>query len=269
MLIRPRKKPKSRSEKRNVACGIKNASKKRRTYNLYRGHLSEIEKEESISLSKSFKADPTIEHYLRLRESFPGVPIEIATSDGIEFVFKFEKEIKELGFDPRQICGILDADLDYQSFVSLKLLEKLTARRAAVSRGQTHVVSAHGEIGDALVNYIIGACLDALSWNDNLEISRDLIVLIKHQLKLEDNVISREVEKRDNAFNAHWIGGQLISMGKEPSFRLVGKIMGVSASTVMRWFPDGDFRQQAERSSRLFENGKLKPLEPVRREPNT
>ena len=41
--------------------------------------------------------------------------------------------------------------------------------------------------------------------------------------------------------------------------------MDVSASTVKRWFPDDDFRERAEKMSRLFENGKLIPLDQIGR----
>ena len=217
----------------------------------------------NIEVTHRYKSEPTIENYLNLRRSNPESEIEIATSEGIEFVLKFEEELNRLGIDPQLVCGVLDADQESQSTLSLYLLEKLAERRLLLQSGAIYPVSAGKAVGDAFVNYLIGACLDALSWNNELTVSRDLIVLIKHQLGLDGNSVSQEVETRNSALRAEFVGGQLISLGKEPSFRLVGKIMNVSASTVKRWFPNGDFRQKASRKSILFENWEMIPIDRI------
>jgi hypothetical protein len=208
--------------------------------------------------TKLYKANPTIENYTELRNSKPSEEIEIKTSQGIEFVFKFQQELDEIGIDPRLVCKCLDADENAQSELSILLLKKLIERSRLINSGETHVVSRNSAVSDVFVNYLIGECLDALSWNDNLYISRDLIVLIKHQLGIEKNTIYEEVEKQNSAHYAELIGAQLISRGIEPSFRRVADIMGVSPSTVKRWFPDGDFRERANRKASMFENGILK-----------
>ena len=213
-------------------------------------------------LTKLYKAEPTIKNYVGLRKRNPREEIEVATSGGIEFVFKFEEEIKGIGLDPRFICSCLDADEVSHSKLSLFLLEKLIERDHLIATGVTQSVSRRVALSDTFVNYLIGICLDALSWNDDLHITRDLIVLIKHQLGLDANNIRDEIRKRNNRQNAAFIGAQLISRGSDPSLRNVGKIMGVAASTVKRWFPNDDFHEQAEKLASLFDNGVLKPLFP-------
>jgi hypothetical protein len=61
--------------------------------------------------------------------------------------------------------------------------------------------------------------------------------------------------------NAGMIAGQLKAQGITPTFKLVGQVMGVAASTVMRWVEPGEFEREAETWSRLCdETGALRPL---------
>ena len=41
--------------------------------------------------------------------------------------------------------------------------------------------------------------------------------------------------------DAIFIGAQLKAQGQEPSYRRIAMILRVSPTTVMRWFPDGEF----------------------------
>jgi len=198
-------------------------------------------------ISKEYKAAPTIENYVRLRRQQPNEEIEIATSGGIEFLFSFEEELRSQGFDPLLICGLLDADATEHSEVSLRLLEMLIERKRLEQSGTTHIVSRQKAISDTLVNYLIGCALDSLSWNDELMISRDLIVLIKHQLGALTSQYEVELEKRTKRSNAKWIAAQILAAGRRPTYRNIGHALGVQASTVMRWFPKGDFITEAKR----------------------
>ncbi|WP_374546640.1 hypothetical protein [Rhodoblastus sp.] len=219
-------------------------------------------------VTKAYKADPSIQNYVNLRKLNPDIEIEIATNQGMEFVLTHENEIRDLRIDPSDWCLCLDADENAQSRLSLLMIEKIIDRDKIISSGKTHTVSRHNAIGDAFVNYFIRSCLDALSWNDDLTISRDLIVLIKHQLHIFNNTTDDDVEKKRKASNAAMIAAQLLSKGVEPSYRLIGSILGVSASTVKRWFPNGDFRERTQHYAGWFENGQLKPLFARKREKN-
>ncbi len=190
-------------------------------------------------ITKQYKADPTIENYVRLRRQFPDAEIEIATTGGIEFLFSQEKELLSYGINPRIVAGVLDADLNAQADLSLKLLELLIERKEKEKSGATHVVSRKQAISDTFVNYLIAESLDALSWNDEPEISRELIVLIKHQLGSISSQYDVEEAKRAKKFKAQLIAAQIAAKGETPTYRKIGRIMGVQASTVMRWFPDG------------------------------
>jgi len=199
------------------------------------------------AISKEYKASHTVENYVRLRRQRPKEEIEISTTGGIEFVFNFENDLREHGFDPGLICGLLDADPEVQAEISLQLLEMLLERAKLEKSGATHVVSRGKSISDSLVNYLIGCGLDALSWNDDLRITRELIVLIQHQLGVLNSKYEDELETRTKKSNATWVAAQLLAAGKTPTYRNIARAFGVQASTVMRWFPDGDLRTEAER----------------------
>lgn len=199
------------------------------------------------AISKEYKASHTVENYVRLRRKRPNEEIEISTTGGIEFVFKFENDLREHGFDPRLICGLLDADPEVQAELSLRLLEMLLERDQLQKSGATHVVSRGKSISDSLVNYLIACALDALSWNEHLAITRELIVLIKRQLGTLNSQYEAELETRTKKTNATWFAAQLLAAGKKPTYRNIARAFGVQASSVMRWFPDGDLRTEAER----------------------
>jgi predicted transcriptional regulator len=197
-------------------------------------------------LSKAFKDNPTIEHYLELRRQNPGKLIEVATNWSLDWVFANEDRLTELGIEVEDVVGSLDADEAAASRLSLRLIELLVERRTREASGDTHLVGRGEAIADSLVNYLIAMMLDALDWTDRMIIPRDLIVLIKHQLRADVSIEARNMEVRHNRHSAVSIGAQLIKRGEPVSLGIVAKIMNVERSTVMRWFKDGDFLKEVE-----------------------
>jgi hypothetical protein len=199
------------------------------------------------AISREYKSSPTIENYVRLRRLQPDGEIEIATTGGIEFLFSHENELRSHGLDPLLIVGLSDADTEAQAEVSLRLLEMLIERDKLQKSGATHVVSRKKAINDGLINYLIATSLDGMSWNDELTISRELIVLIKRQLGTLNSQYEAELEKHTRKSDATWIAAQLLAAGKTPTYRNIGRIFGVQATSVMRWFADGDFMAEAKK----------------------
>jgi hypothetical protein len=127
----------------------------------------EVNRESGFNeITKEYKASPTIENYVRLRRKYPLVPLEIATTGGIEFLFSLEQELRLHGIDPYLVVGAMDADLAAQAELSLLLLELIIERQNKEKDGETHIVSRGKAISDALINYLIRACLDALESRD-------------------------------------------------------------------------------------------------------
>jgi|GEM_PF-923747 len=189
-------------------------------------------------LSKAFKSNPTIENYVQLRRSNPEALIEIATSWSMDWLFANADILEQHGIDPQTVAGALDADPACISEVSLQLMERLIEREAMESAGETHVQSRGKAIGNSFVSYLIAMMLDALDWNDELHIPRDLMVLIKHQTGADRSSEDKAMETRNNRSNSTWIAAQLRYQGQPGSLRQVARILNLNPSTVARWFND-------------------------------
>ena len=74
-----------------------------------------------------------------------------------------------------------------------------------------------------------------------------MIVLIKQQLGTLTSQYEIEQGRLYRRSEARWIAAQLLNQGKTPTYRRIGRVLGVQVSTVMRWFPDGDFSAEAEK----------------------
>jgi hypothetical protein len=217
--------------------------------------------------SKEFKESPTIETYVRLRRERPNVEIEVATTGGLEFVLFHEEQLRDYGIDPDLVSGVLDAAPEAQTELALRLMESIIQRNEKEDTGATHLISRREAISEALVNYLIGVALDGLSWNDDLLISRELIVLIKHQLGVSTSRYIEEQKIINRKFEARWMAGLLIRKGKLPSYRNIARSLGLQASTVKRWFSDqninfdtaiADLSDEIAESFRRFRQEKLK-----------
>ena len=146
-------------------------------------------------LAKTCKKSPTIENYVRLRREHSKGEVEISTTGGIEFLAAQEKDLGFHGLDPDDVIRLFDADLTAQAEISLSLSRKKV-------------------ISDTLIIYLIGCALDAMSWTDNLEITRELIVLIKQQLGALTSQYEIEQERHNRRSQATWIAAELLNQGK-------------------------------------------------------
>ena len=205
------------------------------------------------ALSRAFKANPTIEHYVELRRKYPDEVIEVAISGSIEWLFANESLLKTFDIPPELVASSLDADPVSISKLSLIIMERLIERNNAEKAGKTHLSSRGEAISDSLANYLINMMLDSLDWNDDLFIPRDLIVLIRHQIGGETSDWNKKLKTHENRSNAVWIAFQLAQQGHMPSYREIGKMLGVNATTVMRWFPNNELTERMKKMGQLFD----------------
>lgn len=204
-------------------------------------------------LSKAFKDNPTLEHYLELRRGNPGKLIEVSPSSYLSWVLANEERLEALGISTNDVVGCLDADEASASRLSLRLIELLVERRGREGSGETHLVGRGEAISDSLVNYLIAMMLDALDSNDNTIIARDLIVLIKHRLGAGVSVEDRTMEVRRNRRNALYVGAYLKKCGKPVSLGSVAQVLKVERSTVLRWFKGSNFQNEVDGWFRTIE----------------
>ncbi|BAU88722.1 hypothetical protein MPPM_0117 [Methylorubrum populi] len=222
--------------------------------------------EQVDDLTKLYKTDPSIEHYVRLRREKPGARIEVAVIGGLESMFYMREEFERYGIDPDLLGGILDADPEAVSEVSLRLMEKMIEARQMDGAGQTHLIRRGMAIPDRLIDWVISCSLDAMSWNDELEVPRDLIVLIRERLGGPKPQYEQEREVRHKKSSAEILAGQLKAKGITPTFRLLGQYLNVAPSTVKRWFAPGELEEASDRWATFYdENGQMLPLNRVGR----
>jgi hypothetical protein len=212
-------------------------------------------------ITKEYKEDHTIENYVRLRRGNPEAEIEVRTVGGFESMFYMREELARYGIDPELLGGILDADQDTISEMALRLMEKIIEARGIAADGETHLVRRGLAIPEKLIDWIICCSLDALSWNDDLTIPRDLIVLVRERLGGSNLHYEKEGEIRQNKQNAGLIAGQLMARGLSPTFKIIGEALGVAPSTVKRWFGPGEFERERDVHAKWFDkDGNLLPL---------
>lgn len=213
------------------------------------------------ALSRVYKDEPSIENYVKLRRANPDGEIEVAVVGGIDQLYYMEPELRKFGIDPYLVASIFDADQAAIGELSLQLMEKMIEAHKLTEAGETHLVRRGLAIPDKLINWLICCALDALSWNDDLEIPRDLIVLIRERLGGANSEYERGSRAHENKMNAAIIAGQLKAKGITPTLKILGDAIGVAPSTVKRWFADGEFERETELWGNLFdEHGNLLPL---------
>jgi hypothetical protein len=212
-------------------------------------------------ITKEYKANPTIENYVKLRRANPSAEIEVRVIGSFDSMFYMREELKKYGIDPELLGGILDADPDAIGEISLLLMEKMIAARQIEEAGERHLIRRGLAVPERLIDWLICCSLDALSWNDELTIPRDLIVLIRERLGGSHPQYEQEGEVRNNKSNAKMIAGQLMAQGVMPTFKILGRALGVAPSTVKRWFEPGELEQARDLWTKAFDkNGELLPL---------
>jgi hypothetical protein len=213
------------------------------------------------ALSKAYKADPTIENYLKLRRANPDGEIEVAVIGGIEQLYYLEPEIRKFGLDPQMVASAMDANPTAISELSLLLMERMVEARQLTQAGKTHLVRRGLVIPNKLIDWIITCALDSLSWTDSLEIPRDLIVLIRERLGGSNPEHERGSRAHEQKMNAAIVGGQLKAQGRAPTLKALADALGVAPSTVKRWFAEGELERETDRWSTSFDReGKFLPL---------
>lgn len=200
-------------------------------------------------LTRAFKDNPTIENYVLLRRKNPEKIIKIAISSGKEWLAANIEMLENIGIPPLIVLEMLETKKAAVSELSLLLMEKLIERDRKEKSGEAHLVSRGVAISDSLVNYLISMMLDVCEWKGDLEIPRDLIVLIRHQIGGE---LSSDQEKRLKTKllkdQAALYGGQMIGLERKPSVRAVARSLEVNPSTISRLFPNNSLGEAAIQS---------------------
>ena len=202
--------------------------------------------------SKAYKANPSLENYLHLRRANPSDEIEISVLGGFDSVMAMASEYEAYGLSTSQMMQILDANQEAISSIALRLIEELVHYDKLHQEGETQIGRRNKAMPFKLIDWIISISLEALSWNDSMEMNRDLIVLINARLSGKDPHYKQYIHARETLQKAIWIGAQLVARGQPASMRKAASILNVSPSTISRGFDKGEFEQKCKKLSSLF-----------------
>ena len=211
------------------------------------------------SFTKAYKDNPSIEHYVKLRRENPNAEIEVAVIGGFEQAGFMQPELQKYGLDLDLVRSAMFGDPSSMAELSLRLLERMIEAKSLSKSGKTHLTRRGLGIPDSLINWLIASMLDGASRDDYLHIPRELIVLIRERLGGSNPGYEQAHRIDELRTRAMFIGAKLKARGIEPSFRVMGKIMGVAPSTVKRWFPQGNFAEITSLFSSTYdENGNIR-----------
>lgn len=212
-------------------------------------------------VTRAYKDNPSLANYLQLRTAHPAEEIEVGLIGGLDPLFAMAQELEQHGFDPGLVAAAMDADHDATSRLSLLIIHKLVEADKLLAAGETQLVRRGLAVPDKLIDWLICAMLDAMSWTGELHLHRDLIVLIRERLGSVSSYYQQVVDTHQRRQEAKWLGAQIKARGVNPSLRLVAETMGVAPSTVMRWFPGNTFQVEVDQLSKIFDSeGNLLPI---------
>ena len=212
------------------------------------------------SPTEAYKKNPSIENYVRVRRANPSANIEVKSVGGPERLGVMLPELQKLGLSPFLISFAFQGGIAEVSELSLQLLERMIDAKSRRKAGEKALARRDLAVPDRLINSLIVGMLEEFASTDGPQIPNDLFVLIREMLGSTGPLYQRAEKAREGHSEAILLGGQLMARGETPTLRGVGRLLGVAATTVKRWFPKGDFLVEAKKASRAFdERGDLRP----------
>jgi hypothetical protein len=206
-----------------------------------------------------YREEPTIGNYVRVRQKFPEVEIQVSRFGGIDTLFALEDKLKGLGINPAMVAAALDSNELSVDALSLRLLELLIAREGLPKNGPNAIENRRNAISDTVVNYLICQMLEGFDWHDEtFRVPASLVVLIRHQLCVVKPDLYEECLSRQRRENAAFSLGRNLKPKERLSVRKLAKLADIPPSTAARWLNDKDFHRSVEAARKLTAAGILK-----------
>lgn len=190
-----------------------------------------------------YRREPTLENYLRVRQKFPEVEIQIALFGGIDPLFELEPEFQKQDIDPQLIAASLDGDEPSIDALCLRLMECLVAREKISNRERGHIQKRRAAISDAMVNYLIVTILESFDWNEmEFRIPASLVILIRHQITGSNPDLHTTYLARQRLHNVAIFVAQNLKPDETLSINKLASFAGVTRSTAARWLKNKEFK---------------------------
>lgn len=185
---------------------------------------------EHTEASMHFKADPTLENYLRLRDESEQVGIDVRYWDSLGLFFQHQEKLKTYGFLDEAVEVFFERRREKIPALCLAIA------RAILSREEASDKSAYedGILEQSTVDWLINAMLDLLTTEPALPVPPELHVLIKHSMKAEMPKALRAVYSESRDMFIVEAKARSIAVGHELTDEELGHRFGVNKATVSR-----------------------------------
>jgi hypothetical protein len=224
--------------------------------------------DEFANLAVAFRKEPSIEHYLAIRKSFPDVDIQVGLSGGIDPLFAIEGKCRQLEIDPALVAGAMDGYEPDIDDLCLVLMDRIVARKKISGIGAAQ--KRRAAISDSMVNYLIAFMLDGVDWhNETIRLPASLILLIRHQLGPLKGDLHEEFESREAKLRAAWIAAQELEPGESLSINRLVRLASrpdkrLSRSTAARWLADKSFQKHFKSAQHIKHHPEKYKLTPMK-----
>jgi hypothetical protein len=195
------------------------------------------------SLLDAYDNEPTMINYVRLKRAY-GVSAVVQKFMDFD-PHTITKELRHFGIEPSLVSGALDGNEFDIEELSVRLMERLIERESFEKEGRTQVQSRGMAISDSLVDFLIAAMLQAALEEEHPALCHLITERLCGQKPDTYNEHLRQINQREAVALA-----AVKLLPGETSIRKVAKLMKVEPSTVSRWFPAGDFKEQVEQFRR-------------------
>jgi hypothetical protein len=185
----------------------------------------------------SYRDNPSVANYVRIKHEFPEVEIQVGLFDaGVDAPVALTKEFARRGVDPQLIArAVWDADESSIDALCLRLLELLVAKGQLPKSGPGYIENRRKAISDSIINYLIVVMLEALDWNEEMiSVPASLVVLIREQLTGSNPDLHRMCLAEKRSENAAWLAATVAHGSRSFTVRDIAEATGIDKSTVQR-----------------------------------
>ena len=193
-----------------------------------------------------FARNPSVDSYLAFREKYPEKDPNTNPFTNLDLPSIMEREYKEYGLDLGDICGALDGEIETQDKLSLALLREIKKANDLKEFGETAIHARNLAMPPNKIDFLIVLMLRGMAFSEQPEICNAFNFLLRVRLGEFESLLNELTKIDEKMEYATRIGGYMLDMGIEPTFRKVAKVAGIQPSTISRWFSKDEFAKKCE-----------------------
>jgi len=171
---------------------------------------------------------------------------EIDGLSAFDWILQNDDRIRSMGIEPIDVASCLDCKDDAVTRVVAGIQSELERVERLQQERQTHLVRRGEAQGASTIKYLTAIILEAYV-GMQIPIPTPLYRLIRAMLEIEKSREKQELEIAEKRRFAAMQSGWARAHGRTLSARAIAAHMGVSVSTLLRWFKEATFEEESER----------------------